>query len=165
MRLYLEEVPITTANIVAYVNEGFYDGGDGGGATVIHRIEPDFVIQGGGELADGTRKPTYPPIVNEASGSGLGNLRGTVAMARTSEPDSATSQWFVNLKDNPALDPDPSQGLDGYAVFGVVVSSMDVVDTLASVPTDGSRPLDVIPITDARVIPAPQSSTGTTHSD
>lgn len=162
LELYLEEAPVTTGNLLVYVDEGFYDGSDGLGATVFHRIEPNFVIQGGGHLADGSKKGTHPPIRNEAS-NGLSNLRGTVAMARTSDPDSATSQWFVNLRDNVGLNPGESTP-DGYAVFGEVVVGMAVIDAMAEVPVDGSEPLTPIPITLARRLDPGSVGTPTTTS-
>ena len=156
--LYRTEAPISTDNFLAYVTAGFYDGSDGDGATVIHRVEPGFVIQGGGERADGSAKATFPPIVNEASTSGLSNVRGTLAMARTSDPNSATSQWFVNLVNNPGLDANPDDGSPGYAVFGIVVSGLEVVDDIAGVPTSGSRPIEPIPILDATMTDPPGTS-------
>ncbi len=118
--------PITVENFLGYVNSGFYDG------TVFHRVIPNFMVQGGGFTPDGTQKPTNPAIKLE-SDNGLKNNRGTVAMARTNQPDSATSQFFINVVDNAFLDYAP--GNDGYAVFGKVVSGMDVVDEIKEVPT------------------------------
>jgi cyclophilin family peptidyl-prolyl cis-trans isomerase len=124
-----EAAPITTANFLAYVETGFYDGNDGQGATIFHRVIPNFMIQGGGLTAEMTNKATMPPIVNE-SGNGLSNVRGSIAMARTNDPDSATAQFFINVVDNFGLDDPP-----GYAVFGAVVQGMDVVDTIVAVDT------------------------------
>ena len=121
-----ENAPVTVENFVSYVNSGFYDG------TVFHRVMPTFMIQGGGFTAEGAQKETNAPIKLE-SNNGLKNLQGTVAMARTNDPDSATSQFFINVVDNPALNYAP--GNDGYAVFGKVVSGMDVVDGIKSVKT------------------------------
>ena len=124
-----EKAPITVENFLKYVKAKHYDG------TVFHRVIGNFMIQGGGfELKDGklVEKPTNPPIKNEAD-NGLQNLRGTIAMARTNNPDSATAQFFINVKDNPALDRRP--GSAGYAVFGKVVEGMDVVDAIKAVPT------------------------------
>jgi len=124
-----EKAPITVANFLKYVKAGHYNG------TVFHRVIGTFMIQGGGfELKDGklVEKPTNPPIKNEAS-NGLQNLRGTIAMARTNAPDSATAQFFINVKDNGMLDRQP--GSAGYAVFGKVVEGMDVVDAIKAVPT------------------------------
>lgn len=126
IELYADKAPITVKNFLAYVDEGFFDG------TVFHRIIPNFMIQGGGFTADMQQKPTKPPIKNEAD-NGLRNSRGTLAMARTGVVDSATSQFFINLVDNSFLD----HGVRdfGYAVFGKVVSGMDVVDKIAAVKT------------------------------
>jgi len=121
-----ENAPVSAENFLGYVNSGFYDG------TVFHRVIPNFMIQGGGFTPEGTEKSTNPAIKLE-SNNGLKNERGTIAMARTSAPNSATSQFFINVVDNPALDYSP--GNDGYAVFGKVVSGMDVVDGIKDVPT------------------------------
>ena len=145
IELYEDDAPTTTANFLAYVDQGFYDGDDGLGATVVHRVVPDFVVQGGGYTAGGTQKTTLAPIPLELDAN-LSNVRGTVAMARTTVPDSATSQWFVNLVDNPALDRDGGNG--GYAVFGEVVVGMDVVDAIAAVELSGSEPVTDIIIED-----------------
>lgn len=126
--------PKTVANFVSYVRAGHFDG------TVFHRVIPGFVIQGGGFTAALEQKPTRPPVVNEAA-NGLRNERGTIAMARTSNPDSATSQFFVNLKHNVSLDHrDSSPGGAGYCVFGRVVEGMDVVDAIAASPTGAGGP-------------------------
>jgi cyclophilin family peptidyl-prolyl cis-trans isomerase len=148
--LFASQAPQTTANFLAYVEEGFYDGRDGVGPTVFHRIVPDFVVQGGGFLADGTRKPTRAPIVNE-SDNGLRNRRGTLAMARTGQLDSATSQWFVNLVDNPFLD--ARRGRDGYAVFGEVTAGMEVFEAIAAAPATGELALEPIVIERMVVVP------------
>lgn len=137
VELFLEEAPITSENFLTYVDEGFFDGQDGLGATIFHRVIADFVIQGGGHTEAGAAKDTHPAIVNEASDSGLSNVRGTLSMARTNAPDTATSQWFVNLVDNTFLDPGESTP-DGYAVFAEVVDGMDVVDSIGLVATDGA---------------------------
>lgn len=121
------KAPVTVENFVRYVNDGFFDG------TIFHRVIPGFMIQGGGFLPDGTQKRTKPPIKLEAR-NGLRNLAGTVAMARTMDPNSATSQFFINLVDNRFLDATP--GNDGYAVFGVVVSGFEIVQNMANVKTD-----------------------------
>jgi cyclophilin family peptidyl-prolyl cis-trans isomerase len=138
----LDEVaaPITSANFLAYVDAGFFDGTDGEGATIVHRVIPGFVIQSGGLTEELDTKATMPPIVNE-SGNGLTNVRGSISMARTPDPDSATSQFFVNLVDNPGLDKPP-----GYAVFGAVVEGMDVVDAIADVETATMGPYDDVPV-------------------
>jgi peptidyl-prolyl cis-trans isomerase A (cyclophilin A) len=129
IQLEPEKAPITVKNFLAYVDAGFYDG------TVFHRVIPGFMIQGGGFDADLHQKETRAPIKNEAS-NGLENERGTVAMARTSNPDSATAQFFINLKDNDFLNHGSRD--EGYAVFGHVVGGMDVVDKIAGVST-GNR--------------------------
>ena len=136
VEVYEDASPSSAANFLAYVDAGFYDGGDGEGATVFHRVIEDFVAQGGGFTVGGSMKVTEDAIVNEAIDSGLSNVRGTLAMARTSDPDSATSQFYVNLVDNLFLDPG-GNSVEGYAVFAVVVDGMDVVDTIGAVPTDG----------------------------
>jgi peptidyl-prolyl cis-trans isomerase A (cyclophilin A) len=135
-----ELAPITVENFFAYVDAGFYDGSDGMGATTFHRVVAGFVIQGGGVTEAGGLKPTMSPIVNEF-GNGLTNLRGTISMARTSDPDSATSQFFINLVDNPDLDIPP-----GYAVFGQVVEGLDVVDAIGATPTMNEVPDEPIVI-------------------
>lgn len=127
--------PISTENFLAYVDSGFYDGTDGQGATIFHRVLAGFVAQGGGITADGTQKATLDPIPLETD-VGLSNLRGTLAMARTNRPDTATSQFYINLVDNTPLDGTGNQ--DGYAVFGSVVTGMDVVDAMAEVTVDGN---------------------------
>jgi len=132
--------PLTTGNFLNYVNEGFYDG------LIFHRVIDGFMIQGGGFAlveGKGTEKKTRAPIKNEAK-NGLRNMRGSISMARTSAPDSATSQFFINVVDNPSLDPKSAanpQGFspDGYAVFGKVVEGMDVVDKIKQVDTGVKR--------------------------
>lgn len=121
-----EQAPLTVENFLEYVDAGFYDG------TIFHRVIPGFMLQGGGFAADMTRKPTRPPIKNEAD-NGLKNARGALSMARTSEVDSATSQFFVNVVDNAFLD--HGERDFGYAVFARVVEGMDVVDRIAAVET------------------------------
>jgi cyclophilin family peptidyl-prolyl cis-trans isomerase len=131
LELYPQAAPITVDNFLHYVNTGFYDG------LLFHRVIPDFMIQGGGYFLSGTTIYTAPvtagPIINE-SGNGLSNLRGTIAMARTSEPHSATSQFFINQVDNLRLDRANAQDGYGYCVFGRVVDGMDVVDAIAGAP-------------------------------
>lgn len=130
IELYPDKAPITVKNFLAYVDDKFYDG------TIFHRVIKGFVIQGGGLTPDMKAKSEKrPPIKNEAN-NGLKNLRGTIAMARAMDIDSATCQFFINLVDNPRLDHvanDPERF--GYAVFGKVVQGMDVVDAIASIPT------------------------------
>ena len=118
--------PVTAANFLQYVKDGFYDG------TIFHRVIPNFMIQGGGFTSDMKQKTTRPPIVNEGK-NGLKNKRGAIAMARTNDPNSATGQFFINLVDNANLD--YSARDPGYAVFGQVVEGMDVVDAIAKVKT------------------------------
>ncbi len=127
IELYPKEAPVSVKNFLSYVNSGFY------GGTTFHRVIPGFMIQGGGFSPDMKQKPTGPPIINEA-GNGLKNDRGTIAMARTAAPDSATSQFFINVVNNDALNRPMPDGY-GYAVFGKVVAGMDVVDKIASVKT------------------------------
>jgi peptidyl-prolyl cis-trans isomerase A (cyclophilin A) len=134
------KAPKTVANFVDYVKAGHYDG------TIFHRVIPDFMIQGGGFDASMSQKPTRAPIPLESK-NGLRNVRGSVAMARTSVPDSATSQFFINLKDNAFLDAANARDGAGYAVFGKVVSGMDVVDKIWAVPTTTSGPHQNVPVT------------------
>ncbi len=126
IELYEDSAPITVGNFVDYVDSGFYN------RTIFHRVIPGFMIQGGGFTTQGRQKQTNPPIILE-SNNGLSNSRGTIAMARTSDPNSATSQFFINTADNPSLDRSPEN--EGYAVFGKVVSGMDVVDEIEGVQT------------------------------
>jgi cyclophilin family peptidyl-prolyl cis-trans isomerase len=131
--------PLTVANFTQYVRDGHYTG------TIFHRVIGNFIVQGGGYTVDGTEKPTRPAVVNE-SGNGLSNRRGTIAMARTEDPHSATSQFYVNLVDNLMLDPGPPRW--GYAVFGRVVEGMDVIERIAGVPTGPKGPFaDDAPLT------------------
>ena len=141
--------PLTAANFLQYTRDLHYDG------TIFHRVIGNFVVQGGGYLPDGAEKPVRGSVPNE-SGNGLSNRRGTVSLARTGDPHSGTSQFYVNVADNIALDPSPMRW--GYAVFGRVVEGMDVVDRIASVAT-GSRgsfqedtPLEPVVITTARIV-------------
>ena len=129
IELYPEEAPLSAQNFKEYVESGFFDG------TIFHRVIPGFVVQGGGFESGLQRKQTNAPIGNEAT-NGLQNKRGTLSMARTNVVDSATSQFFINVVDNPVLDHrDTSQQGYGYAVFGAVVDGMDVVDTIVGQPT------------------------------
>jgi peptidyl-prolyl cis-trans isomerase A (cyclophilin A) len=125
------KAPKTVENFVSYVKDGFYD------QTVFHRVIDNFMVQGGGFTADMVQKPTRPPIVLEAK-NGLKNVRGSIAMARTSIPNSATSQFFINVVDNSMLDAPNPDGF-GYAVFGRVSKGMDVVDKIRKVPTGAHR--------------------------
>jgi len=135
VRLSPDQAPITCKNFLDYVRSGFYNG------TIVHRV--DFVAGLGGYTEALTGKPTGPAIKNESK-NGLKNLRGTLAMARYNDPDSATSQFFINLRDNPHLD--PSGGGYGYAVFARVVEGMDVVDAIAKVKTGNKGPFYNMPL-------------------
>jgi peptidyl-prolyl cis-trans isomerase B (cyclophilin B) len=140
IELEADKAPKSVANFLAYVKAGYYDG------TVFHRVIPNFMVQGGGMTADLTPKSTQPAIQNEAD-NGLKNERGTVAMARTGDPHSATSQFFVNTVDNKFLNHTGKnpQGW-GYAVFGKVVEGMDVVDKIAAVKTGNKGPYQNVPV-------------------
>ena len=130
--------PVTVKNFLTYVGEDFYDG------TIFHRVIPNFMIQGGGFTPDMVQKKTHPPIINEAS-NGLKNDRGTIAMARTSNPDSATSQFFINHRNNDPLNyAGPNN--PGYAVFGKVVEGMETVDKIAAVKTTQKGPHANVPV-------------------
>jgi peptidyl-prolyl cis-trans isomerase A (cyclophilin A) len=131
LELDAEKAPASVENFLAYVDAGHFDG------TIFHRVIPGFMIQGGGFTGDMAQKPTRAPIKNEAT-NGLANARGTVAMARTPVVDSATAQFFINLKDNDFLNHSGPGQAYGYAVFGRVTKGMDVVDKIAAVPT-GSK--------------------------
>jgi len=126
IELYPDKAPLTVANFLQYVEEGHYDG------TVFHRVMNGFMIQGGGFLPNGTQKPVHAPIKLE-SNNGVKNEIGTIAMARTNAPDSATAQFFINVVDNAVLD--YAQGNPGYAVFGHVISGMDTVNAIKVVST------------------------------
>ncbi len=127
LELDAEKAPKTVDNFLQYVKAGHYDG------TIFHRVIDNFMIQGGGMKADMSEKATRAPIPLE-SRNGLTNVRGTLAMARTQNPNSATAQFFINVKDNPFLDQANSRDGNGYAVFGKVVAGMDVVDKIKSAP-------------------------------
>ena len=137
--LYDEQSPISANNFVKYARKGHFNG------TIFHRVMPNFMIQGGGMAADMTEKPTDPPIRNEARTNNLRNSRGTVAMARTNDANSATAQFFINLKDNAFLD----YGIKGagYAVFGEVLEGMEVVDKIATVATTTKGGHENVPVT------------------
>jgi len=128
IELYADKAPVSVANFLAYVKDGHYNG------TVFHRVIPGFMIQGGGYGPDFGEKKTKAPIKNEAT-NGLKNARGTLAMARTSDPNSATAQFFINAVDNAFLDHKDTGSGYGYAVFGVVSDGMTVVDEILKVPT------------------------------
>jgi len=146
IELYPEKAPKTVDNFLKYVKAGHYDG------TVFHRVIAGFMVQGGGYDASGAEKPTRPPIDNE-SNTGLSNARGTIAMARTGDPNSATAQFFISVVDNSRLDYAP--GRWGYAAFGQVVQGMDVVDAIAAVQTrqPGDTPVVAVSIRKASVTP------------
>ena len=138
-----EKAPKTVDNFLQYVKAGHYDG------TIFHRVIENFMIQGGGMKPDMSEKATRAPIPLE-SRSGLSNVRGTIAMARTPAPDSATAQFFINVKDNPFLDQPNARDGNGYAVFGKVVAGMDVVDKIRAVPVGdkgGHQNVPVKPVT------------------
>lgn len=140
IELYHDEAPISVANFLNYVDSGFYND------TIFHRVIPGFMIQGGGFNKEMVQKQTLSPIKNEA-GNGLSNLRGTVAMARTSVVDSATSQFFINSVDNLFLNHrDDSQEGYGYCVFGKVIEGMEIVDDIQSVPTGNLGYFQDVPI-------------------
>ncbi|MDG1065212.1 MAG: peptidylprolyl isomerase [Luminiphilus sp.] len=145
LRLYPEKSPVTVKNFLAYVDSGFYN------ETIFHRVIRNFMVQGGGFTTAMTEKESGEPIVNESRNK-LHNIRGTIAMARTSEPDSATAQFFINQRSNLQLDWAP--GKQGYTVFGEVVKGMGVVDFIATADTDtglmvtsaGQRPFQDVPV-------------------
>lgn len=137
IEFFEKEAPVSVANFLKYIDDGFFDG------TIFHRIVPGFVIQGGGFTEDMTQKKTLPPIKNEAD-NGLKNSRGSLSMARTNDVNSATSQFFVNLKDNDFLD--HTRGNFGYAVFARVTDGMDVIDKIAAVETGRRRGFDDVPV-------------------
>ncbi len=141
IKLQLDEVkaPITVANFIQYAKDGHYDG------TIFHRVIPGFMIQGGGMDAKMKERKTRASIKNESS-NGLSNRKYSIAMARTSVPDSATSQFFINTSDNGFLDRAQSRDGVGYAVFGAVVEGMDVVDAIEKVKTTSRAPHDDVPV-------------------
>ena len=148
IKLFPDKAPITVANFLAYVDSGHYNG------TIFHRVIDGFMIQGGGFNRYMLQKPTQAPIKNEAA-NGLQNKRGTIAMARTSVVDSATSQFFINVVDNAFLDyksPDP-RGF-GYCVFGEVVSGMDVVDQIKAVRTGVKNGMADVPLQTVEILSA-----------
>ncbi len=138
IELFQKDAPITVKNFLSYVKDGFYSD------TVFHRVIPGFMIQGGGFTSGMKEKTTKAPIRNEAA-NGLKNDRGTVAMARTANPDSASAQFFINVVDNQGLNRPMPDG-HGYAVFGKVVKGMDVVDKIAAVKTGTKGPFQDVPL-------------------
>jgi cyclophilin family peptidyl-prolyl cis-trans isomerase len=150
IELNREKAPISVENFLAYADKGFYEN------TIFHRVVPGFVVQGGGFDIDKSQKPTGDPIKNEWQ-NGLKNTRGTIAMARTAKSDTATSQFYFNLKDNAPLDMATPRGDNAaYAVFGTVIKGMEVVDKMAASPTGrqtmkttgGAAPMGDVPTTD-----------------
>lgn len=139
VELNQKKAPKTVANFVDYAKSGFYN------KTIFHRVIGNFMIQGGGFTGDMNQKKTKAPIQNESS-NGLRNTTGTIAMARTMEPNSATSQFFINLKDNDFLDKSNAGDGVGYAVFGKVVSGMDVVRKIGRAPTSSKGRMDDVPV-------------------
>ena len=131
LELFADKAPKTVENFLAYIESGFFD------LTTFHRVIPNFMIQGGGFTEDMQQKPTRAPIQNEA-GNGLSNKAGTIAMARTPDPHSASAQFFINVADNHFLDKERSQDGWGYAVFGAVSDGMDVVEKIRNVATGNS---------------------------
>ena len=140
IELLPDKAPKTVANFLAYVDDKFYDG------TIFHRVMPDFMIQGGGFTPDMAEKNTRAPVDNESQG-GESNVRGTVSMARTNDPHSATGQFFINHANNRMLD-FGARGANqwGYAVFGRVIAGMDVVDAIAATPTGNKGPYQNVPV-------------------
>ncbi len=141
IELDAEKAPKSVDNFLKYAKAGHYNG------TIFHRVIPTFMIQGGGMTAELKEKPTRAPIALE-SRNGLNNMRGTIAMARTGDPNSATSQFFINVKDNDRLNAANAANAadgNGYAVFGKVVSGMDVVDKIRDTPTHSQGPYDDVP--------------------
>ena len=150
VEFYDADAPKTVTNFRKLTKDGFYNG------TIFHRVIPGFMIQGGGFMKDMSEKPTASPILNEAK-NGLKNLRGTIAMARRGDPNSATSQFFINHVDNSGQLDDPLNG-GGYAVFGKVTQGMDVVDRIARVPTSNgvifqNVPVEPVVIQSVKIIP------------
>ncbi len=142
LELFADKAPVTVENFLSYVKDGFYNG------TIFHRVISNFMIQGGGMEPGMKEKATNPPIKNEAD-NGLSNERGTIAMARTMEPHSASAQFFINVKDNKFLDHrSPTPDGWGYAVFGRVVDGMDVVDKIKDVATGNAGYHQDVPLED-----------------
>ncbi|MDA0204802.1 MAG: peptidylprolyl isomerase [Acidobacteria bacterium] len=140
IELFPDKAPKTVANFLAYVDDKFYDG------TIYHRVMPDFMIQGGGFTPDMAEKNTRAPVQNESQG-GESNVRGTISMARTQDPHSATGQFFINHANNRMLD-FGARGANqwGYAVFGRVIEGMEVVDAIAATPTGNNGPYQNVPV-------------------
>jgi cyclophilin family peptidyl-prolyl cis-trans isomerase len=151
LELDTENAPVSAENFLAYVDEGFFDG------LIFHRVIPGFMIQGGGMLPDMSQKKNKAPIKNEAA-NGLKNDRGTIAMARTNDINSATSQFFINLSDNDFLNHAP--GNYGYAVFGKVVDGLDTIDLIAKERTGRRKGHDDVPVTDVVITSAKRVDAG-----
>lgn len=143
IEVFADEAPVTVENFFAYADKGFFDD------TIFHRVIPNFMIQGGGFTEDMQQKKTDSPIKNEAD-NGLSNKRGTLAMARTNDVNSATAQFFINLRDNAFLD--HGERDFGYAVFARVSNGMDVVDKIAGVATGRKGPHDDVPQTPVKIV-------------
>ena len=146
LELYPDKAPLTVKNFLSYIETGFFNG------TIFHRVIPGFMIQGGGFSANMQKKPTLPPIKNEAD-NGLKNDRSTIAMARTRDPHSATAQFFINTVDNTFLNyKSPTVSGWGYAVFGKVIQGMQVVDAISKVKTGTKGPFRNVPKTPVEII-------------
>lgn len=141
IELFEDKAPVTVKNFLQYVEDKHYDG------TIFHRVISDFMIQGGGFEPGMKEKKTRDPIKNE-SGNGLSNLKGTIAMARTNQPDSATAQWYVNVKDNTFLDKAKARDGVGYCVFGRVIEGLDVVEKIKGVETGDAKGHENVPVKD-----------------
>ena len=146
LELDAENAPNSTANFLSYVNKGHYNN------TIFHRVIPGFMVQGGGFTPDMAQKPTKAPIALEAA-NGLKNDTYTIAMARTNVPDSATAQFFINVKNNDMLNARQPSG-DGYAVFGKVIAGADVVDKIKAVPTGNRGGMGDVPLTPVTILSA-----------
>lgn len=143
VELYQDKAPVTVDNFLGYARKYFYDG------LIFHRVVQDFVIQTGGYTFDLFKKETGEPIINE-SGNGLRNLRGTLGMARHANPDSATAQFYINLRDNDNLD--PRRGQPGYTVFGRVISGMEVVEAIGDLEIEALDELTHLPLEPVRIL-------------
>jgi len=152
LELYPDKAPKTVANFLGYVKSHQYDG------EIFHRVIPGFMAQAGGFTPDMQEKATKPPIQNESS-NGLSNERGTIAMARTSDPDSASAQFFINVADNARSLDNKGPGT-GYAVFGKVIEGMDVVDKIVGVPTTTKGPYANVPVTPIKIVKATTDAPG-----
>jgi cyclophilin family peptidyl-prolyl cis-trans isomerase len=144
VELFEDKAPVTVKNFLQYVEDKHYDG------TIFHRVISDFMIQGGGFEPGMKEKKTRDPIKNE-SNNGLSNLKGTLAMARTNEPNSATAQWYVNVKDNTFLDKAKARDGVGYCVFGRVIEGLDVVEKIKAVDTDTVKGHENVPVKDVTI--------------